>query len=119
MGSLAEKLTHLGGAGRLKEREWRIRCRLNWHRKSRSAVRHLLYGERRPSLDEAREIEAAHLRLCAEQIEVNRADTARLFDAIRESLDAMERSDPEFYHPHIEAVRDLLLSRRDMGGREG
>ena len=119
MAALAAKLSELGGGGKLAEREWRIRCRLNWHRKPKSAVRHLLYGERRPSLDEAKEIEAAHLRLCAEKIEANRDDNARLFAAMRTALATMEASDPEFYRPHIEAVRELLFRHGHRGGEGG
>jgi len=58
MTALAEKLAVLGGTGPLKQREWRIRCRLGWHDKASSAVRHMLHRERLPSLDEAKEIEA-------------------------------------------------------------
>lgn len=109
MTALAEKLGQIGGAGRLKEREWRIRVRLNWHGKARSAVRHLLHGERRPTLEEARQIEAAHLKFCAEKVEANRRENECLFQSMRAALAAMEASDPEFYRPHIEAMRGMLL----------
>lgn len=68
MTALVEKLTAIGGPGPLKQREWRIRVRLNWHHKAKSAVRHMLYGARQPTYQEAREIEAAHLKFCAERI---------------------------------------------------
>lgn len=45
--ALAEKLSILAGSGKLADREWRIRNRCQWHRKAKSSVRHLLYGERR------------------------------------------------------------------------
>lgn len=96
MNAIAEKLTAIGGHGPLKLREWRIRVRLNWHHKARSAVRHLLYGERSPSLEEARQIEAAHLKYCAERIHANAAENAALFREMQSALTAMEESDPEF-----------------------
>lgn len=118
MTALAEKLSAIGGAGKLEEREWRIRCRLNWHTKARSAVRHLLHGERKPSLEESKQIEAAHLRYCAEKIEANANENRQLFESMRQALAAMEASDPEFYRPHIETVRELLFHSRDMGRQE-
>lgn len=114
MHAIAEKLTALGGDGPLKAREWRIRCRLGWHSKAQSAVRHLLYRERRPSLDEAREIEAAHLKFCAERILENRAENETLMASMRSALAAMEASDPEFFEPTIKAVGEILLQRRDQ-----
>lgn len=110
--ALAEKLDRIGGDGKLQEREWRIRCRLNWHTKAKSAVRHLLHGERKPTLEEAREIEAAHFKWCAEQVKANRDANIQLFNSMREALDAMERTDSEFFGPHIEEMRQLLLQNR-------
>ena len=112
MNVLGEKLTALGGVGSMKQREWRIRCRLGWHGKAASAIRHLLYGERRPTWQEAREIEAAHLKFCAERIRANEAENAALLSSMRAALAAMEASDPEFFEPHIEAMREILLQRR-------
>jgi hypothetical protein len=109
MAALAEKLREIGGVGKLDECVWRIRVRLNWHSKPASTVRHMLYRERRPSVEEAQEIEAAHLRWCAERVEANRAESQKLFVAMREAIAAMEASDPEFYAPHLDAVRELLL----------
>jgi hypothetical protein len=111
---LVEKLTAIGGAGTLKEREWRIRCRLNWHHKARSAVRHLLYRERVPSFEEGKQIEAAHLRFCAERVRQNAAENAALFQEMRSALAAMEASDPDFFAPDIDAVRAMLLQGRDQ-----
>jgi hypothetical protein len=119
MTALAEKLTDIGGTGPLKAREWRIRCRLNWHDKASSAVRHLIYGERRPSLDEAREIEAAHLKYCAEKILENRAENASLLSSMHAALAAMESSDPEFYRAHIEALGAMLLQSRSQSRENG
>lgn len=110
--ALAEKLGAIGGTGPMKAREWRIRCRLGWHDKAASAIRHLLYGERRPTWQEAREIEAAHLKFCAERIRANEAENAALLSSMRAALAAMEASDAEFFEPHIEAMRTILLQRR-------
>ena len=119
MNAIAEKLSAIGGHGPLKAREWRIRCRLNWHDKARSAVRHLLYGERRPTLAEAKEIEAAHLRYCAERIKANAAENEALLSSMRTALAAMEQTDPEFFGPTIEAVGEILLQRRAQSLEHG
>jgi hypothetical protein len=119
MTALAEKLAAIGGDGPLKSREWRIRSRLNWHTKAASAVRHMLYGERTPSLEEAKQIEAAHLRYCAERINANAAENASLLREMQSALAAMEACDPEFYRPHVEAMRELLLQRWGQAGENG
>ena len=119
MAALADKLGALGGTGKLSEREWRIRCRLNWHHKARSTVRHMLYGERRPDYDEAKQIEAAHLKHCAEKIEANKNENARLFQSMHQALAAMETTDPEFFRSQADAIRQLLFRPGDMGGSEG
>ena len=119
MAALADKLGALGGTGKLSEREWRIRCRLNWHHKARSTIRHMLYGERRPYVNEARQIEAAHLKHCAEKIEANSNDNARLYQSMRTALAAMEATDPEFYREQAEALRQILFRPGDLGGGEG
>ena len=112
MTALVEKLTAIGGDGSLKQREWRIRCRLGWHTKARSAVRHILNGERGLSVAQARQIEAAHFKYCAERIEVNARENADLLREMRSALAAMEATDPEFFEPTIDAVRQMLLQRR-------
>lgn len=119
MAALVEKLNEIGGRGKLAEREWRIRCRLKWHTKRPTTVRHLLYGERVPSLTEAKEIEAAHLKHCAEKAAARRAEDQELFRAMREAIAAMERTDPEFFSPHIEAARQALLRGGDMADQVG
>lgn len=83
MTALVEKLSSIAGGGKLSEREWRVRCRLKWHTKPKSSVRHLLYGERKPSIEEARQIEAAHFKLCAEKIQEHDEATKRLFENMR------------------------------------
>lgn len=73
-----------------------------------------LYGERKPTLDEAKQIEAAYLRVCAEGIRVNNAENERLFASMRAALSAMEAGDSEFYGPYIEAMRHILVRGGDM-----
>jgi hypothetical protein len=116
---LVEKLSALGGSGPLKAREWRIRCRLNWHDKAASAVRHLLYRERCPTIVEAREIEAAHARYCAERIRANAAENQSLISSLRSALAAMETTDPAFFEPTIESVRAILLQRWAQASEPG
>lgn len=119
MTELVQKLHAIGGSGPLKMREWRIRTRLNWHTKAASAVRHLLYRERAPSLEEAKQIEAAHLKYCAERINANAAENASLLREMQSALAAMEQSDPEFFEPTLEAVRQLLFQRWNQSGETG
>jgi len=114
MAAIAEKLAAIGGNGPLKAREWRIRCRLGWHSKAQSAIRHLLYGERRPTVEEAKEIEAAHLKFCAERFRANAAENEALLSSMRSALTAMEAADSEFFRPHIDAMRSILLQRRSQ-----
>jgi hypothetical protein len=116
---IAEKLAALGGSGPLKSREWRIRCRLNWHDKAASAVRHMIYGERAPTVEEARQIEAAHLKHCAERIRQNATENAALLREMQSALAAMEKSDPEFFGPNIDALREVLLQRWNQAGENG
>lgn len=110
--ALAEMLDRIGGPGKFQERDWRISSRLNWHTKAKSAVRHLLHGERKPTLEEAKQIEAAHFKWCAEQVKANRDANEQLFKSMREALDAMERTDAEFFGPHIEEMRQLIFQNR-------
>ncbi len=119
MTAIAHKLADIGGSGPLKLREWRIRSRLNWHAKARSAVRHMLYGERSPTLEEAKQIEAAHLKYCAERIRANAAENETLFREMQSALAAMEQSDPEFFEPSIKAVGEMLLQWRRQAGEMG
>jgi len=118
MAAIAEKLGDLGGTGPLKAREWRIRCRFGRHDKAATAVRHLIYGERMPTIEEVKQIEAAHLKFCAEKVRQNALETDALFREMHAALAAMEESDPEFYRPHIEAVRELLFPHRDSPGED-
>jgi hypothetical protein len=121
MTQLVEKLIAIGGGRgtKLNTLEWNIRARLKWHRKAKTAVRHILNGERQIDVDEAKEIEAAHLKFCAERVKQNAAENRALFLQMRAALVAMQISDEEFYRPHIEAVGKLLLQRRDQAGENG
>jgi hypothetical protein len=38
---------------------------------------------------------------------------------MRSALAAMEASDPDFFAPHIDAVREMLFQRRDQAGENG
>lgn len=112
MSAYVEKLDQIGGGSEVKKfalKDWQIRARLKWHDKAKSAIRHILRGDRKLSGQEEREIEAAHLRFCADAIKAKHDETKDLFASMRRAIDAMERSDPEFYRPHIEAVRDQML----------
>jgi hypothetical protein len=114
MAALVDKLAAIGGPSPLKQREWRIRVRLNWHHKAKSAVRHMLYGARQPTYQEAREIEAAHLKFCAERIRQNAAENEALLSSMRSAVAAMEACDPAFFEPHLLAMREILLQRRSQ-----
>lgn len=103
----ADKLRELAGTGKLSVREWRIRERLNWHDKAKTAVRHMLQGEQFPRPEEASEIEAAY--------EANRRENAALFDTLRKAIAAMEAVDPAFHGPQIEALRQLLDHDWNLG----
>jgi hypothetical protein len=109
-------LVQIAGPGKFAVRELRIKKRLNWRDKASSAIRHILQGERRLTPDEIRDIEIARIKFCADQIEANREVNRNLFSAMRSALAAMEVGDPEFYRPHIEAMRDAVLQ---LGHRPG
>lgn len=119
MTALVEKLAALGGDGPFKSREWKIRSRLNWHTKARSAVRHILAGARKVSLEEAQQIEAAHMKYCAEKVEANRDENRKLLDALARSLAAMEASDPDYFSEQVEAVREILFRRGNANAENG
>lgn len=116
MSAFAEKLAFIGGVGKFEVREWRIKRELGWHNKASSTVRHLLHGEQKPSLEEAKEIEIALVKRFAKQIEANREENAKLFASMRDALDAMQRTDPEFYAAHIEALRNSMFRNGNVGG---
>ena len=121
MAQLVEKLVAIGGGPGLKltALDWNIRKRLNWHRKAKSAVRHILNGERQIDVEEAKQIEAAHLKYCAEKVRQNAAENAALFEQMRAALVAMEAVDAEFFSKDIEAVGELLLQRRHQTRETG
>lgn len=115
MPALADKLRLLGGGGKLAAREWRIRCRLGWHGKAASAARHLLYGERRVTVEEAKQIDAAYAKWCAEKFEANSHENAKLIAAISEFAERAARVDAEYFHNDLEALRQTL---HRLGQRE-
>lgn len=99
----ADKLRELAGTGKLAVREWRIRERLNWQDKAKTAVRHMLQGEQFPKPEEASQIEAAY----------EAHSRAALIASINEFAARAERVDAEFFGPTIEALRESL---RRLGG---
>lgn len=119
MTSIVAKLNDLAGPKPTKSQDWRIRVRLNWHDKARSAIRHMLAGTRKITHEEARQIEAGHLRYCAEKAEANRAETQKLFASMRTAIAAMERSDPAFFGEQIAAMREVLLRPRKLSAPVG
>lgn len=119
MTDLVNKLALIAGTGKLSERDWRTRCALGWHDKPKSVVRHLIYGERCVSLNEAQQIEAAHVKAIAKKVEANRAENEQLFNTMRQALAAMEAGDAEFYREQIEAMGAALDLMGHAAGRNG
>lgn len=116
MSAIVEKLVELGGDGKFEEQDWRIRRRLNWHHKAKSVVRHIISGARHIKPDEVDEIRIAHLKFCAESIEANRNENAKLFASMQSAIAAMQATDPEFYAPHVAAVSDVVLRLGNVAG---
>ena len=79
----------------------------------------MLRGERQIDVDEARDIEAAHFKFCAEKAAANNDENRKLFETMQQALAAMQQSDAEFFAGHIEAVRDLFFHHGNMGRKEG
>lgn len=113
-----EMLDKIGGGPAVKQsaKEWAIRCALNWHTKARSAVRHMLAGERKMSAQEEWDIELGYLKHCAHLIEAHRDEDRKLFATIRSSLEYLENADPEFHRPAIEALGELADTLRGVVG---
>jgi sigma54-dependent transcription regulator len=121
MTALVRKLVDIGGGQgvKLEAMDWNIRKAINWHTKAKSAVRHMLNGERKIDVDEARQIEVAHFEWCARKAAANAEETKQLFAAMRSALDAMEMADAEFFGPQIEAFGQMLLQHRHQSGETG
>lgn len=107
--AVADKLAELAGQGKLAVRELRIRQRLNWHAKPKTAVRHMLQGEQFPKPEEASQIEAAY----------EAHSRAALIASINEFAARAERVDAEFFGPTIEALRASLRRLGGAGNAEG
>jgi hypothetical protein len=116
MNSIVLKLNRIAGQGKFEAREYRVKSVLNWRNKAKSTIRHLLKGEQIPTLEEAEQIELAYVKHCAEKVEQNHAENARLFDEMRSAISAMQARDPEFYAPFIEALSSELLARGRLAG---
>lgn len=109
MTALAEKLRAIGGDGKFAACEWRIRVALNWHTKPKSTIRHMINLERRPTYQEAQEIEAAYAKHCAAKVEQNRRENAELIESIIRFAEQARHVDEDFYQPRLEALRESLL----------
>ena len=115
------KLREIAGHGKFEVREYRVKSALGieWRKKAKSTIRHLLKGEQSPSLVEAKQIEAAHFVHCAEKVKANNVQNQHLFEAMRLNLVAMQTTDPDFYEPHIEVARNILFSNSNVGRPQG
>jgi hypothetical protein len=113
----AEMLEQIAEGRKAEARDWHLRCKLNWHEKAKSFVRHVWYGEQELSAQDERDIELAYIRYHADQIEANRAEDRRLFATIRSSLEYLESADPEFHRPAIEALGELADRLRGVAGQ--
>lgn len=116
-----EMLEELGGGRKAEARDWHLRCLLGWHKKARTALRHILNGEQKLSAQDERDIEAAFIRFHADQIEANREEDRQHYATLRSALEYLEKADPDFHRPAIEALRDVagrLGNLVDQGGAE-
>ena len=119
---VSNKLREIAGPKPLKEQIRRAQKRLGdrWRDKAApNRIRHLLALEQKPSLQQEREIIAAHARYCAEQIEANRREDRRLAAEIIGFLEIAQRSDPEFFGPEIERLGEVLDRLRGPMRRNG
>jgi hypothetical protein len=117
--SHVEMLEQLGGKRKAEARDWHLKCLLGWHTKAKSAIRHILYGERTLTAQEERDIEAAFIRYHADQIEANRAEDRKHYATLRSALEYLETADPDFHRPAIEALRDVAGRLGNMVGQAG
>lgn len=119
MEAVLNKLAAIGGNGKFQEKDWRIRCRLNWHTKAKSAVRHMLSGARKIEPEEIKDIEEGFIKHFPEMVEAHRAANRQLFDQMRTEVARLEAGDVEFHKPQIEAMRSVLLQLGNMVGQNG
>lgn len=121
------ELTHIqmlgkigGGEGpKFQAKDWEIRKRLNWHDKAKSAIRHLLAGERKFSPQEERDVEAGFMRFCADEIRRHHDEDREYLAQIRSSIEHLERIDPDFHRPAIQALGELADCLRSVAGEAG
>lgn len=113
-----QMLDRIGGGPAVKftAKDWAIRCALSWHSKARSSIRHLLNGEQKFTAQEERDVELGYLKHCADMIEGHRNADKQLFATIRSSLEYLERADPDFHRPAIQALGELADRLRGVAG---
>lgn len=114
-----EMLAELGGDTKGEAKDWRLRHRLGWHAKAKSAIRHILYGEQTLSAQDERDIEAAYIRYHADQIEANRAEDRKHYATLRATMEFLETVDPDFHRPAVEALRHVADRLGNMVGETG
>lgn len=109
-----DKLTAIGGEGKLSDRIWRARSRLihvhnRWlARSSASRIKHLIYLEQRPQAEEVEDVRAAYLRFIPGVIEANANANRRLAAEFLSLVERANAVDAEFFSSHIEALRHQL-----------
>lgn len=109
-----DKLSAIGGEGKLSERIWRARGRLiHIHNRwlataSTSRIKHLLYLEQRPQAEEVDDVRAAYVRFLPGEIEAHANASRRLAAEFIKLLALAEAGDFEFYSAHIDALRHQL-----------
>lgn len=123
---MIEALTHqemlakiASGEKKFAAKDWRIRKALNWHAKAKSAVRHLLAGEQTFSPQEERDVEAAFLQFCADQIRRHHEEDRQYIATIKSSIQHLENIDPDFHRPAIQALGELADCLRGVAGKAG
>jgi hypothetical protein len=119
MEAVLRKLDQLGGAGPLKLKMRNVRSRLRWRDVTDNTIRHLLYREQKPSLEQVRQIEAAHLKHCAEKVRHLNDEVKQLYAGMREAIAAMEADDAEYHRETLAEVRHALFQARSRGGQAG
>lgn len=112
-----QMLEKIGGDGKFAAKDWRIRRALDWGAKAKSAIRHLLDGERKFSAQEERDVEAGYMRFCAALIKAHHEEDQKLIATIRSSLAYLESVDPDFHRSAIEALRSMAGDLGDLAGQ--
>lgn len=114
-----EMLDKIGGGVGVKmlAKDHKIRKRLKWHDKAKSAIRHILNGEQTLSGQDERDIELGFLTYCADLIEAHRDEDQKMLETIRSSLEYLQAADADFHRPAIEALGAFADRLRGSLGR--